>query len=126
MGTISSNGNSRISQLIDQVKTSNGKLLTIYNQQQVQLQLQLQPRGVLVTPLASTTSYPQSSSDSPMSISPAANSPMELVSYSSDDNDYTRLQQHQQQQQQMLSQNQFRRELTLDQKLKFKNTYEIN
>ena len=54
-----------------------------------------------------------------MSISPAANSPMELVSYSSDDNDYTRLQQHQQQQQ-MLSQNQFRRELTLDQKLKFK------
>ena len=60
-----------------------------------------------------------------MSISPAANSPMELVSYSSDDNDYTRLQQHQQQQQ-MLSQNQFRRELTLDQKLKFKNTYEIN
>lgn len=119
MGTISSNGNSRISQLIDQVKTSNGKLLTIYNQQQVQLQLQLQlqPRGVLVTPLASTTSYPQSSSDSPMSISPAANSPMELVSYSSDDNDYTRPQQHQQQQQQMLSQNQFRRELTLDQKI---------
>ena len=55
-----------------------------------------------------------------MSISPAANSPMELVSYSSDDNDYTRPQQHQQQQQQMLSQNQFRRELTLDQKLKFK------
>ena len=53
-----------------------------------------------------------------MSISPAANSPMELVSYSSDDNDYTRLQH--QQQQQMLSQNQFRRELTLDQKLKFK------
>lgn len=112
MSTISSDGGSRISQLIDQVKTSNGKVSTTYNQQ-ISPPPQKQQRALLVTPLASTTYYPQSSSDSPMSVSPAANSPMELVSYSSDDNDYTRLQQ----QQQMSLLNQFRRELTLDQKV---------
>ncbi|EMG50581.1 hypothetical protein G210_2143 [Candida maltosa Xu316] len=83
---VPSSSSSRISQLIGSLKTSKSKPLS-YNQ-----------------PQPTTTTNTFIPSDSPMSISPAANSPMESVSYSSDDNEYTR-------------QKQPPKELTLDQKV---------
>lgn len=98
---------SRISQLIDQLKTPGRKPITLTNHQTI-----IQPNNTF--PLPSTNIMP---SDSPMSISPAANSPMELVSYSSDDNDYTRQVQLQKQQNPMIQSRQSVKELTLDQKI---------
>ncbi|RCK54323.1 Autophagy-related protein 36 [Candida viswanathii] len=100
-----SHSTSRISQLIDQLKTTSKRTTTTVAHQTIMPQTTF----LLPSTSSSTAMLPN---DSPMSISPAANSPMELVSYSSDDNDYTR-----QLQKQKPPMRQPNKELTLDQKI---------